>query len=92
MLSRLFHQFAIANAVRFHIAHACTLIFLILRICSLEVEHLAVALEGENVSADAVEEPAVVRNHHSTAGEVLQTLLKSTQSVHIDVVGRLVEQ
>ena len=92
MLSRLFHQFAIANAVRFHIAHACTLIFLILRICSLEVEHLAVALEGENVSADAVEEPAVVRNHHSTAGEVLQTLLKSTQSVHIDVVGRLVKQ
>ena len=92
MPSRLFHQLAIANAVRLHIAHACTLVLLIFRVSSLEVEHLAVALECENVSADAVEEPAVVRNNYGAAGEVLQSLFESTQSVHVDVVGRLVEQ
>ena len=31
-------------------------------------------------------------NDHGTAGEVLQTLLQRTQSVHIDVVGRFVQQ
>ena len=37
--------------------------------------HLTVAFEGEDVSADAVEEPAVVRDDERAAREVLQRLL-----------------
>ena len=42
--------------------------------------------------ADAVEEPAVVRDNHGTAGEVLEAFLQRAQRVHIDVVRGLVEQ
>ena len=31
-------------------------------------------------------------DHHGTSGEVLQTLLQGAQRVHVDIVGRLVEQ
>ncbi len=53
---------------------------------------LRVAFEGKDVRRDAVEEPAVVRDHDGAAGEVEQRLFERTQGVDVEVVGRLVEQ
>ena len=44
------------------------------------------------MGGDTVEEPAVVGNYYSTAGEILKTLLQSTYSIDIHVIGRLVEE
>ena len=41
---------------------------------------------------DTVEEPAVVADDYGTSGKVLKTLLECTQRVHVDIVGRLVEE
>src|SRR5215211_3151886 len=59
---------------------------------ALEPRHLRVALEREHVRRDAVEEPAVVGDHHRAAREREQRLLERTQRVDVEVVGRLVEQ
>ena len=59
---------------------------------ALEPRHLAVALEGEDVRRDAVEEPAVVGDDDGAAGEVEQRVLERAQRVDVEVVGRLVEQ
>jgi hypothetical protein len=53
---------------------------------------MAVALEGEDMGRDAVEEPAIMADDHGAAGEVLQRLFQRTQRVDVEVVGRLVEQ
>ena len=52
----------------------------------------AVALEGEDVRGDPVEEPAVVADDHGAAAEVEQRLFEGPQHVDIEIVGRLVEQ
>jgi hypothetical protein len=52
----------------------------------------AVVLEGEDVRGDAVEEPAIVRDDDRAAGEALEGLLERADGVHVEVVGRLVEQ
>ena len=44
------------------------------------------------MGANTVEEPAVVADDHSTASKRFQTFLKRTECVHVDVVGRFVEQ
>src|SRR5262245_45884615 len=59
---------------------------------ALEPRDLAVALEGEDVRGDAVEEPAVVADHDRAAGEVEQRLLERAQRVDVEVVRRLVQQ
>ena len=41
---------------------------------------------------DTVEEPTIVANHYGTTCEVLQTFLQSTQGVHVNIVGRLVQK
>src|SRR5436309_2266786 len=65
---------------------------LVVLVVALEPHRAAVALEGEHVRGDAVEEPAVVTDHHHAAGELEQRLLERPQRVHVEVVGRLVEQ
>ena len=52
----------------------------------------AVALEGQDVGRDPVEEPAVVADDHGAAGEGLQAGLERPERVDVEVVGRLVEQ
>src|ERR1051326_1017217 len=59
---------------------------------ALEPADLAVALEGQDVGRDAIQEPAVVGDDHRTAGEAQQRLLEGAQRVDVEVVGRLVEQ
>ena len=53
---------------------------------------MGVALEGEHVGADAVEEEAVVRDHHRAAGEVDERVLEGAQGLDVEVVGRLVQE
>src|SRR5918993_1770681 len=55
-------------------------------------DHLAVALEGEHVRGDAVEEPAVVADHHRAPGEVQERLFERAQGVDVEIVRRLVQQ
>ena len=59
---------------------------------ALEPRDLAVALEGEDVGGDAVEEPAIVGDDHGAAGEGEEGLLERAQGVDVEVVGRLVEE
>jgi hypothetical protein len=54
--------------------------------------HLAVALEGQDVRGDAVQEPAIVADDDGAAGEVEQGLLERAQRVHVEVVRGLVEE
>ena len=67
-------------------------VLLVLREVALEPADLAVALEGEDVGRDPVEEPAVVADDHGAAGERLQARLERPERVHVEVVGRLVEE
>ena len=53
---------------------------------------MAVALEGEDVGGEAVEEHAVVADDHGAAGEILQRVLERAQRLGVEVVGRLVEE
>ena len=85
-------QFLVVYPVRRVVTEALLSILFIFRISTLEEVDLRVALEGEDMRADAVEEPAVVTDDHGAAGEVLQTLLQGTHGVDVDVVGGLVEQ
>src|SRR5438067_1649646 len=59
---------------------------------ALEPGDLRVALEGEDVGGDAVEEPAVVGDHDGTPGEIEKRLLERAQRVDVEVVRGLVEQ
>ena len=59
---------------------------------ALEPCRLRVALEGEDVGGDAVEEPAVMGDHHGAAREIEQRVLERAQRVDVEIVRRLVEQ
>jgi hypothetical protein len=74
------------------LAQLALLVLLVLGEVALEPAHHAVALEGEHVGGDAVEEPAVVADHHGAAGERLEARLERAQGVDVEVVGGLVEQ
>ena len=65
---------------------------LVLGIVPVEPDHLALPLEGQDVGGDAVEEPAVMADDHGAAGEILQRLLQGAHGVHVQVVGRFVEE
>ena len=73
-------------------AEPAVAIRLVVLVVALEPHHLAVAFERQHVRRDAVEEPAVVADHHRAAGERQQRLFERAQRVDVEVVGRLVEQ
>jgi hypothetical protein len=50
---------------------------------------VGVALEGEHVGADAVEEEAVVGDHHGAAGEVGEGVFQGAEGFDVEVVGGL---
>src|SRR6478752_9388426 len=68
------------------------LVFLVIGKIALEPFDMAVALEGEDMGRDTVEEPAIVADDHGAAGVILQRLFERTQRVDVEIVGRLVEQ
>ena len=64
-------QLAIANATGLFDAKALGLVYFVVAVRTLIEIHLTIALEGQNMRADSVEEPAVVANHHSAASKLL---------------------
>ena len=62
------HQFAIAHSLGFFQSEALGFVGFVVGVGTFEEEDVAIAFEGEDVGADAVEEPAVVRDDHGTDG------------------------
>src|SRR5262249_6502894 len=87
-------QLLVANPVGMvgFLAEPLAALGLVNLVVALAPHGLAVALEGQDVGGDAVEEPAVVADDDGTAAEVQQRLLQGPQGVHVEVVGGLVEQ
>jgi hypothetical protein len=40
----------------------------------------------------AVEEPAIMADHHSAAGEIFQCLFEGAQGINVQIIGWFVEQ
>jgi len=59
---------------------------------ALEPADLAVALEGEDVGRDPVEEPTIVADHDDATRERFEAGLERPQRVHVEIVRRLVEE
>src|SRR5882672_151139 len=53
---------------------------------------LGLALEGEDVGCDAIEEPAVVAGDEHASGELEQGVLQGAQGLDVEVVGGLVQE
>src|SRR5690606_32980313 len=71
-------QLLVANAARpvGIITFAASQVLHVLRVIALEPHDFTVALEGEDVGRDTIEEPAVVRDDHCAAWERQQRLLQ----------------
>ena len=41
---------------------------------------------------DAIEKPAIVRNHEHAAGKLEQGIFERAQGFHVQIVGRFIEQ
>ncbi|MBP5457372.1 MAG: hypothetical protein J6Y37_12800, partial [Paludibacteraceae bacterium] len=78
--------------MRCQIAQTHLLIFLILGIGALEEEDLGITFVSQYMRADTIQEPTVVRNNYCATREILQTLLQGTKRIHINIIGRLIEQ
>src|SRR3546814_737294 len=74
------------------VAQAAPLVFLVFAVVALEELHVRVALEGEDMRRDAVQEPAVMRDHERVARELQQRVFQRAQGLDVQVVGRFVEQ
>src|SRR3546814_13343751 len=92
-IDRLARQRLVLDAVRLvgGGAEAAVAVLLVGLVVALEPHHLAVALEGEAVGGDAIEEPAVVRDDEHAAGELGDRFFQRAQGVDVEIVGRLVE-
>ncbi len=88
------HEALVADAVRSvgRGTEALSAGFLVCLEVALEPRHLRIPFEGEHVCRDAVQEPAIVGDHHGTAREREQCFLQSAQRVHVKIVRRLVQQ
>src|SRR5882724_9683605 len=71
---------------------AAHLVFFVVLEIALEPFDMALAFEGEDMSGDAVEEPAVMADDHGAAGKILQRLFERAQGIDVEIVGGLVEQ
>ena len=83
--------FDAVGAVGF-LAFALLEIFEVGGVVAVVVNDFAVALEGEDVGGDAVEEPAVVGNHHGAAGEAFEAFFEGADGVYVEIVGGFVEE
>ena len=54
--------------------------------------HITISFEGDDVRRQAIEKPAIVRDHHHGACEAGDALLQRSQRVDVEIVGRLVEE
>ncbi|MPL74131.1 hypothetical protein SDC9_19941 [bioreactor metagenome] len=73
-------------------AHAADLVVLVILEVAFEEFDMRLALEGEDVGAQTVEEEAVVRDDDRAAGEILDRRFERLQRFHVEVVRRFVEE
>src|SRR5690606_10656160 len=59
-------------------------VFRVIRVVALEEHDLAVAFEREDVRRDAVEKPAVMRDHDRAARELEQRLFERAQRLDVE--------
>src|SRR5690606_27948470 len=78
--------------LRLFLAEPPPLVFLVLAIVAGKEGPLRITLGSQDVGRDAVEEPAVVRDHEHAAGELQEGILQRAQRLDVEVVGRLVEK
>src|SRR5262249_26777810 len=74
------------------VAEAALLVLLVVGEVALEPLDVALALEGEDVGREAIEEEAIVADHHGAARKILERRFERRQGLGVEVVGRLVEQ
>src|SRR5262245_60635509 len=74
------------------LAEAALLVLLVILEIALEPLDVAVALEGQNVGGNAIEEEAVVADDDGAAGEILERRFERGQRLDIEIVGRLIEK
>src|SRR5882762_3194595 len=91
---RLLRQGLVADAVRSVgvLPEALPAVLEIVGVVALEPDGLRITFEGQDVRRHAVEEPAVVRDHHRAARKAEQRALERAQRLDVEVVGRLIEQ
>jgi sulfate-transporting ATPase len=73
-------------------AEAALAVGLVVLVVAFEPDHFPLVLEGEHVRGDAVEEPPVVADDDGAPRELEEPVFERAQRVHVEVVGRLVEQ
>lgn len=88
----LLHEFAIASAHGFFASVVGSFEIFVVAIGAFVENNVAFAFKREDMSADSVEEPAVVADNDGASGEVVETFFEGAQGVDVDVVGRLVEK
>ena len=64
-------------------AQAAFLVGFVFLVVPREEYYLRVALEGEDMRGDAVEEPAVVADHQHATGEFQQGVFQGAQGFHV---------
>src|SRR5580658_687102 len=73
-------------------AKAAMAVGFVIGVVALEPHDLAVALEGDHMRGDAVEEPAVMGDDDGASGKLEERLFERAQRIDIEIVGRLVQQ
>ena len=85
-------ELPIADALGLGVALLLPLVLLIIGVAAFVKDDFGVALKGENVCTDAVEEPAVVRDNNGASGEGFEAFLEGAERIHVNVVRWLVEE
>src|SRR5207245_915547 len=87
-------ELSIANPVRTirFLAEPLPPVGLVLAVIAFEPHDLAVPFKRQDMGRDAVQEPAVVAARHTATAEPLEPFLQGPQGIHVQVVGRFVEQ
>ena len=85
-------KLAIANALGLFYAETFALVDLIVRLTTFKEEHIAIALESEDMGADTIKEPAVVADYHCTTRKLFETFFESTECIYIDIVSRFIKE
>ncbi|CAB4755840.1 unannotated protein [freshwater metagenome] len=73
-------------------AETLDLVLLVAVEVALEPEPLRIALVGEDVGGDPVEEPAIMRGDDGAAGELEQGVLQRAEGLDVEVVRGLIEK
>ena len=87
-------ELAVLDAVRLIRggAETCFAIDFVVGVVSLKPDDAAFTFKGEDVGRHTIEKPAVVRDHDSAAGEIVECFFESSQRIDVEIVGRLVQQ